>query len=144
MNGTDRHSVMAGPIALRWNELELRMFAARHHVPGLRALVAERALRADHDLDFVDDARLAADEVCAIMLVNCAPTQLLTVRLLVDAEGLEIDAEVALGTRGEAEVGGLSLRVLESLADSLDHRVVWIGDERVLCLRYARRRRRQR
>ena len=144
MSGTDRRSVMAGPVALRWNELELRMFAARHHVPGLRALVAERAMRADHDLDFVDDARLAVDEVCAIMLVNCGPTDMLTVRLLIDADHVEINAEAAMGTRGEATVGGLSLRVLESLADSLDHGVAWSGHERVLRVCFARNRRRQR
>lgn len=141
MNGTDRQRLTAGPTALGRNELELRMLAARHHVPGLRALVAERAMRADHSLDFIDDVRLALDEVCAIILANCARTDLVTVRLLVDSDRVEIRAEVAMDARDEPVAGGLSLHILESLADSLDHGITPSGDERVFRLCFARRRR---
>jgi hypothetical protein len=48
----------------------------------------------------------------------------MTIRLLVDAGCLRIDAWVRT-YRVEPAVGGLSLRVLRSLADSLDY---WIDD----------------
>ncbi|HEX4226754.1 MAG TPA: hypothetical protein VHZ97_30605 [Pseudonocardiaceae bacterium] len=111
------------PVVLRRHEIELRMLAVRDHVPGLRALLADRAMRADHDLDFIDDVRLAVDEVCAIMLANCAPTDVLIVRLLVDPDRVEISARVP--ATAEPVVSGLSLRVLQALADSLDY---WAED----------------
>ena len=108
---------------MRRQEIELRMLAVREHVPGVRALLAERAMRAEHDLDFIDDVRLAIDEVCAIMLDNCSPAEVLTVRLFADAHRVEISASVAAA--GEPVVGSLSLRVLQALADSFDY---WVED----------------
>lgn len=141
MNGTDRQRLTKGPAPLGRYELEVHMLAAGHHVPGLRALVAEHAMRADHDLDFIDDVRLAVDEVCAIMFVNCARTDLLTVRLLVDPDHVVIKAEVAVDGRAEPTVGGLSLRVLQSLADSLDHGITGTDDERTFSVCFAQHRR---
>lgn len=128
------------PTALDRHELEIRMRAVRDHVPGLRALLAEQALRADFDLDFIDDVRLAVDEVCALVLVNCTPADVVTVRLLVDARHVRIDASVPT-TRDEPRVDGLSLRVLDALADSLDHRIDESGPERVFQLVFERSRR---
>lgn len=129
---------VTGPPTLARHEIELRMLAIRDHVPGLRAMVAERAMRSDHDLDFVDDVRLAVDEVCAIMLTNCTSSDMLTMRLLVDPDGVAISAWVPL--LGEERTNGLSLRVLQALADTLD---IWVddtGDEPVFRLVFARAR----
>jgi serine/threonine-protein kinase RsbW len=129
---------VTGPPALARHEIELLMLAIRDHVPGLRAMVAERAMRSDHDLDFVDDVRLAVDEVCAIMLGNCTPEDMLTMRLLVDPDGVAINAWVPL--RGEDRADGLSLRVLRALADTLDLWVDDTGTEPVYRLAFARAR----
>lgn len=126
------------PVALRRHEIELRMLAIRDHVPGLRALLGDRAMRADHDLDFIDDVRLAVDEVCAIMLANCSPTDVLVVRLLVDQRCVEISATVP--ATAEPVVSGLSLRVLQALADSLDYWVEATSDGRVFRLDFGRTR----
>ena len=117
-------STMSDSTTLDRYEIELRMLALRDHVPGLRALVAERAMRSNHDLDFIDDVRLVIDEVCTLMLANCADTDLLTIRLLVDARRVRIDASVPT-VRTEPLVDPLSLRVLDVLADSLDY---WVDD----------------
>jgi serine/threonine-protein kinase RsbW len=124
--------------ALAGHEIELRMLAVREHVPGLRALAAEQAMRADHDLDFIDDVRLAVDEACAIVLAKCSPTDLLTVRLLVDSGRMQIDAWAPL--RSEQEVRGLSLRVLQALADSLEFSVDGTADQPIFRLYFSRSR----
>lgn len=103
----------------------LRMLAVRDHVPALRALAAERAMREDHDLDFVDDVRLAIDEVCSIMLANCSPRDELTLRLLVSPDRVEIDTWVRVPAGEEVSAGGLSLRVLRALANTLDY---WVDE----------------
>jgi serine/threonine-protein kinase RsbW len=127
---------VTGSPALARHEIELRMHAIRDHVPGLRAMAAERVMRSDHDLDFVDDVRLAVDEVCAIMLANCVPADMLTMRLLIDPDGVAINAWVPL--RGHEMADGLSLRVLQALADTLDFGVDDTGDEPVFRLEFAR------
>ncbi|HEY2700089.1 MAG TPA: hypothetical protein VGJ45_31845 [Pseudonocardiaceae bacterium] len=139
---SDRHQSRPAttPTALDRHELEVRMLAVRDHVPGLRALLAEQAMRADFDLDFIDDVRLAVDEVCALALVNCTPRDVLTVRLLVDATHVRIEASVPT-TLDEPRVNGLSLRVLQALADSLDHGIDENGTERVFHLGFGRSRR---
>jgi serine/threonine-protein kinase RsbW len=140
MNQTDQSKPAA---ALGRHELELRMLALREHVPGLRALAAERAMRNDHDLDFIDDVRLVVDEVCGLMLAHCADTDVLTMRLLVDAQCVRIDASVPTFL-AEPMTGTLSLRVLAALADSLDY---WIDDDgptRVFRLTFGRLRPRRR
>lgn len=143
MSNMHHWRLVTGPRARARHEVELRMLAVRDHVPGLRAMAAERAMRADHDLDFVDDVRLAVDEVCAIMLSHCAPEDTLTMRLLVDPDGVAIDAWVP--QRGEEPGDGFSLRVLQALADTLD---LWVdddtGDEPLFRLVFARARPRPR
>lgn len=125
MNDADQSRPGADPIMLDRHEIELRMLAVREHVPGLRALVAERAMRNDHDLDFIDDVRLVVDEVCALMLANCTHNDLLTIRLMVDAHHVRIDASVPTSF-AEPMVGTLSQRVLAALSDSFDY---WVDDE---------------
>jgi serine/threonine-protein kinase RsbW len=135
MNQTDQSRPLN---TLGRHELELRMLAVREHAPGLRALAAERAMRVDHDLDFIDDVRLVVDEVCALMLANSTETDVLTMRLLVDAHRVRIDASVPTFA-SEPMVDTLSLRVLAALADTLDY---WVDDQ-VFRLSFSRARRRR-
>lgn len=139
MSNADHPRPATDPPVLPRDEIELRMRAIRDHVPGLRALAAERAMRADHDLDFIDDFRLAVDEVCAIVLANCTSADTLTVRLIVNPNHVAIDASAPLTV--PRAVSGLSLRVLEALADSLDHWVDDEGAEQVFRVSFGRSRR---
>lgn len=130
----------SGPAtAMGRHELELRMRAVREHVPGLRALAAERAMRHDHDLDFIDDVRLVVDEVFALLLAHCAATDVLTMRLLVDAQRVRIDASVPTSSP-EPVAGTLSLRVLAALADTLDYWVDTDTPDRIFRLTFGRTR----
>jgi serine/threonine-protein kinase RsbW len=105
---------------LRANEVEVRMLASRERVPGVRALAADMAMREDFDLDAISDLRLAVEEACATVLANAEPESTLVCRLLVSADLLEINASATLRSDSDPEVGSMSLRILRTLADSVD------------------------
>jgi serine/threonine-protein kinase RsbW len=105
---------------LRANEVEVRMLASRERVPGVRALAADMAMREDFDLDAIADLRLAVEEACATVLANAAPESTLVCRLLVSTDLLEINASATLRSGPDPEVGSMSLRILRTLADSVD------------------------
>jgi serine/threonine-protein kinase RsbW len=97
------------------------MLASRERVPGVRALAADMAMREDFDLDAISDLRLAVEEACATVLANAEPDSTLVCRLLVSTKLLEINASATLRPGLEPEVGSLSLRILRTLADSVDY-----------------------
>ncbi len=138
MSNTHNGRPVTEPTALAQHEIELRMLAIRDHVPGLRAMAAERAMRSDHDLDFIDDIRLVVDEVCALMLASCSPADTLSMRLSVDPSQVVISASVPM--RAAELVDGLSLRVLQALANSLDFWVDRTGGEPICRLDFCRLR----
>jgi serine/threonine-protein kinase RsbW len=105
---------------LRANEVEVRMLASRERVPGVRALAADMAMREDFDLDAIADLRLAVEEACATVLANAEPESTLICRLLVSADLLEINASATLRSGSDPEVGSMSLRILRTLADSVN------------------------
>jgi serine/threonine-protein kinase RsbW len=125
---------------LRRDEVEVRMVAARGRVPGLRALAADLALREDYDLDAVDDLRLVIDEICAILIADAASGAVMTVRLRIGPDRIEIGATVALPGLGEPAVLPLSVRILETLSDEFDYVAVGDGMDRVLRLSFVRAR----
>jgi serine/threonine-protein kinase RsbW len=78
------------------------------------------AMREDFDLDAIADLRLAVEEACATVLANAAPESTLVCRLLVSTDLLEINASATLRSGPDPEVGSMSLRILRTLADSVD------------------------
>jgi serine/threonine-protein kinase RsbW len=106
---------------LRPNEVEVRMLASRERVPGVRALAADMAMREDFDLDAIADLRLAVEEACATVLAVAEPESTLVFRMLVSANLLEINARAAVRPGAEPAVGTMSLRILSTLADSVDY-----------------------
>lgn len=112
-------------MALRPNEIEVRMLANRQRVPGIRALAADMAMREDFDLDSIADLRLAVEEACSTVLANAEPEGDLVCRLLVSTKLLEINTSAMLANGRDPEIGALSLRILRTLADSVDY---WTTD----------------
>jgi serine/threonine-protein kinase RsbW len=109
------------PAHLRPGEVEIRTLASSNHVSAIRALAADLAMREDLDLDTISDLRLAVEEACATVLANADPNGMLVCRLLVSAIRLEIHASVPLPAVGEPTVEPFSLRILRTLADTVDY-----------------------
>ncbi|HEX4702532.1 MAG TPA: ATP-binding protein [Pseudonocardiaceae bacterium] len=118
MNERPEHLPDAAP--LRPNEVEVRMLATGERVPGVRALAADMAMREDFDLDAIADLRLAVEEACATVLANAEPDSTMVCRLLVSTELLEINTSATLRPGLQPSVGSMSLRILRTLADTVD------------------------
>lgn len=123
--GSPDNAVRSHDGPLRPTEVEIRILASREPVPGIRALAADMAMREDFDLDAISDVRLAVEEACATVLANADPASNLVCRVFVSAKLLEINASVTLRPDTEPDVGSLSLRILRTLADSVDY---WTTD----------------
>jgi serine/threonine-protein kinase RsbW len=109
-----------GADPLRQDEVELRMLASRDRAPGLRLFAADMAMRQDYDLDAIDDLRLVVDEICAILLANAVPDAVMSLRVFVGPDRIEIAASVPLADPPEPVVKPLSMRILEMLSDSFE------------------------
>lgn len=119
---------MANPASgqLADNEVELRMLARTALPSAVRALTADIAMRADFDLDSVADLRLAVDEVCATVASHARPNAVLTCRVTVRPDCLEIIASVRCPPRRPVRIGRLNWQILEALADSAR---LWITED---------------
>jgi serine/threonine-protein kinase RsbW len=102
------------------DEVEVRMPARTNHLPSIRAMAADLAMRADFDLDSISDLRLAVEEACGTVLANSGPDGELVCRLLVSPARVRISAHVPLPSGRKPAVTALSLRILRALSDSVD------------------------
>lgn len=111
-------------------EVEVRMLADKVHVPGVRALASDMAIRQDFDLDTVEDLRLALEEACATLVANADEHGMLVCRLLISPSAVEISASVPMADGQLPVVGPFSLRILRVLSDSVDFWTTWKGNQR--------------
>jgi serine/threonine-protein kinase RsbW len=118
---TERQDPSSEPQRPRPDEFEIRTAARGDRVPGLRALAAEMAMRADLDLDTIANVQLAVEEACATVLANADPDGQLVCRLLISPTELGISAFVVVSADRELSVSQLSLRILRALSDSVDY-----------------------
>ncbi len=99
--------------------LELRTAASSMVIPTIRMVAADLAARADFDLDSIDDLRMAADDLCGMLVRIAADTATLSCRFTVRPERIEVAADVDVDDDGADPLatGSFSWRVLECLAD---------------------------
>jgi serine/threonine-protein kinase RsbW len=116
----DRLEPSEHDVFLRPDEVEVRMLAIKDRVPTNRALASDMASRVDFDLDTVEDVRLAVEEACASMISNADGGDMLICRLLVPRSLVEIRASATAADGRQRRVEPLSLRVLRTLAGSVD------------------------
>lgn|GEM_PF-2436712 len=104
------------------HQLELRLDADPFWMSSLRVLTADLAMRADFDLDSVDDLILAVDEACSALVGIATPRHTLICCFAIGAEGITVTATLA-GGRWAAEpylpTDSLGWRILTTLADDV-------------------------
>ncbi|MGH3773180.1 MAG: ATP-binding protein [Pseudonocardiaceae bacterium] len=100
--------------------VELRTTASPSAIPTIRTVAADLAARADFDLDSIDDLRMAADDLCAMLVRIAADNATLSCRFTVAPERMEIAADVEVDAVADPPpTGSFGWRVLESLADQV-------------------------
>lgn len=103
--------------------IELRLPARLEHLPIIRSVAANLAIRADFDLDSIADLKLAVDEACSTVITRARTGAALSCRFLVDQD--EIRFAVVAPTTSSHEPGRdtFGWRVLTTLTD---HATAWI------------------
>ncbi len=100
--------------------VEVRTSASAALIPTIRAVASDLAARADFDLDAISDLRMAVDEACATLVDVAAPKSMLRCTFLVQAEHIEVQAEVLAGQADAAvSTDTFGWRVLQTLADDV-------------------------
>ncbi len=99
---------------------ELRTAASSMAIPTIRTIAADLAARADFDLDSIDDLRMAADDLCDMLVRIAADTATLSCKFTVRPERIEVAADVDVDEGADPlPTGSFSWRVLECLADQV-------------------------
>lgn len=119
------------------DDIEVRLPASPVHVPVVRALAADVAVRLDFDLDEVSDLRMAVDEACAEVVALAVPQARMTCvfRLTDDALWVTASAPTTDGTVMARNTFGW--KVLTALVDEVE---AWSDDDRVTHVRLGKRR----
>ncbi|QFU85524.1 ATP-binding protein [Amycolatopsis sp. YIM 10] len=123
------------------DDIEVRLGADLAHLPIIRALVSNLAVRADFDLDTIADLRLAIDEACSTLITRAQPGSLLTCRFVLEDGQLRFRGTVPSADEEAPSTGSFGWRVLTTLADSAASWVdVPAGGEQVVHIELAKRR----
>ncbi|MGH3434389.1 MAG: ATP-binding protein [Thermocrispum sp.] len=116
-----------GPAIATTDDIEVRLGAEAVHLPVIRAVAVNLAMRADLDLDSISDLELAVDEACSSLIVIAAESSVLTCRFTVGADDIVFRATVESG-QGAPSTGTFGWRVLVTLTDQAES---WAEDGRV-------------
>jgi serine/threonine-protein kinase RsbW len=101
--------------------VEVRTAASAALIPTIRAVASDLAARADFDLDAISDLRMAVDEACATLVDLAAPSSTLTCTFRVQAERIEVKAQVEAAQDGiSVSTDTFGWRVLQTLADHVE------------------------
>ena len=106
----------------RADRLELRVPTTATHLPAVRAMAGDLAIRMDYDLDAVEDLRLAVDEASATLSQIALGDEPLTVIFETTRAGLHIEAWVPTAEGTEVPRDGFGWAILATLVDAVDAR----------------------
>ena len=106
--------------------IELRLAARLEHLPIIRSVAANLAIRSDFDLDSIADLKLAVDEACSTLITRAAKGATLSCRFLVRQNEIRFAATVASTSEHEPSRDSFGWRVLTTLTD---HAETWVDGE---------------
>jgi len=106
------------------NSIELRLAARLEHLPIIRSVAANLAIRADFDLDSIADLKLAVDEACSTLITRAAEGATLSCRFLLRPNEIRFAASVLSASDAEPSRESFGWRVLTTLTD---HAETWVN-----------------
>lgn len=98
--------------------IELRLGADLTHLPLIRAVAANIALRADFDLDATADLRLAVDEACSTLITRAVTGTTMVCQFTIADRELRFAANVRSTEQDAPNTKSFGWRVLSTLTDS--------------------------
>lgn len=101
-------------------DIELRLGARLVHLPIVRSVAANIAMRADFDLDSISDLEMAVDESCSTLITRAVRDSDLTARFTVAPDAIAFTATVLSEDGATPSTSTFGWRVLTTLADSVD------------------------
>lgn len=124
------------------DDIELAVGAKAEHLPVIRAVAANLAMRADFDVDAISDLELAVDEACSELIVRAAPNATLRCRFTIGPDAIRFTAAASTTEQGPPSTTSFGWRILTTLTDTVHS---WVepsdGDIRLLHIDLAKRRR---
>lgn len=114
---TDLEPPTAKQVATR-DDIEVRLGADLVHLPIVRSVAANIAMRADFDLDAIADLRLAVDEACSTLITRAVSGATMVCRFTIGDDELTFTGIVPSADDSAPNTGSFGWRVLTTLADA--------------------------
>ncbi|MBB3662473.1 MULTISPECIES: ATP-binding protein [Prauserella salsuginis group] len=100
------------------NDIEVRLGASLTHLPIVRSIAANLAVRADFDIDAISDLRLAVDEACSTLITSAENGSAMQCRFTIESDELRFHGTVPSSDREPPSTASFGWKVLTTLADS--------------------------
>lgn len=100
------------------DDIEMRLGADATHLPLIRSVAGNLAIRADFDLDAVADVRLAIDEAVSTLVTRATPGSSLLCRFAVGEQDLRFTATALTDQQEAPSTATFGWRVLSTLTDT--------------------------
>jgi serine/threonine-protein kinase RsbW len=114
------------PVKQNPDDIELRLAARLEHLPIIRSVAANLAIRADFDLDSIADLKLAVDEACSTLITRAARGTTLSCHFGVRPNEIRFAATVLSTSAGQPSQDSFGWRVLTTLTD---HAEAWVDPQ---------------
>lgn len=100
------------------NDIEVRLGANLTHLPLVRSIAANLAVRADFDIDAISDLRLAVDEACSTLITSADDGSAMSCRFTIESDELRFHGTVPSSDHEPPSTASFGWKVLTTLADS--------------------------
>lgn len=103
--------------------IELRLPARLEHLPIIRSVAANLAIRADFDLDSIADLKLAVDEACSTVITRATKGATVSCMFVVGSDEIRFAVTGPTPTSQQPSRDSFGWRVLTTLTDRAEMRV---------------------
>jgi serine/threonine-protein kinase RsbW len=103
--------------------IELRLPGRLEHLPIIRSVAANLAIRADFDLDSIADLKLAVDEACSTVITRAAKGATVSCMFMVNSDEIRFVVAAPTPSSQQPSRDSFGWRVLTTLTDRAEMRV---------------------